>query len=55
LLSDLLGHVGRIWNHLAGWARQNENGGPILQRSREMSERFREWTSKDALVDLPPP
>ncbi|HEY6248981.1 MAG TPA: hypothetical protein VI685_03415 [Candidatus Angelobacter sp.] len=55
LLSDLLGHVGRIWNHLAGWARQNDNGGPILQRSREMSVRFREWTSKDALVDLPPP
>jgi hypothetical protein len=55
LLSDLLGHVGRIWNHLAGWARQNENGAPILQRSREMSIRFREWNSTDLLVDLPPP
>jgi len=55
LLSDLLGHVGRIWDHLYGWARQNENGGPILQRSREMSIRFEEWKSKDQLVDLPPP
>jgi hypothetical protein len=55
LLSDLLGHVGRIWNHLVGWARQNQNGGPILQRSRGMSIRFQEWTSKDLLVDLPPP
>jgi hypothetical protein len=55
LLSDLLGHVGRIWDHLVGWARQNENGGPILQRSRGMSIRFQEWKSKDLLVDLPPP
>ena len=43
LLSDLLGHVGRIWDHLCGWARQNENGGPIIQRSRGMSIRFQEW------------
>ena len=55
LLSDLLGHVGRIWDHLCGWARQNENGGPILQRSRGMSIRFQEWKSKDQLIDLPPP
>ncbi len=55
LLSDLLGHVGRIWDHLSGWARQNENGGPILQRDHEMSVRFQEWKSKDKLVDLPPP
>ncbi len=55
LLADLLGHVGRIWDHLVGWARENENGGPILQRSREMSVRFSDWKSKDLLVDLPPP
>ena len=55
MLSDLLGHVGRIWDHLYGWARQNENGGPILQRSQQMSAKFQEWKSKDKLVDLPPP
>ena len=55
LLSDMLGHVGRIWNHLSGWARQNENGGPILRRTRAMSIRFQEWNAKDRLVDLPPP
>jgi len=55
LLSDLLGHVGRIWDHLCGWARQNENGGPILKLSRDMSARFQEWKSKDRLVDLPSP
>ena len=50
LLSDLLGHVGRIWDHLVGWARQNENRGPILERSHEMSVRFEEWKSRDQLV-----
>lgn len=55
LLSDLLGHVGRIWDHLIGWAQTNENGEPILRRSQVMSDRFSAWKSKDALVDLPPP
>jgi hypothetical protein len=55
LLSDLLGHVGRIWDHLVGWAQQNGNGDPILKRSRSLSSRFAEWKSKDPLVDLPPP
>lgn len=55
LLSDLLGHVGRIWDHLVGWARESENGAPILVRGAEMSRRFQEWKALDALVDLPPP
>ena len=46
LLSDLLGHVGRIWDHLNGWARQNENGGPILRRSRGISRRHLDWGTK---------
>jgi hypothetical protein len=55
LLSDLLGHVGRIWDHLVGWVRQTENGGPILARGSAMSARFQEWKAKDTLVDLPQP
>jgi hypothetical protein len=55
LLSDLLGHAGRIWDHLVGWARQNSDGYPILSRGGGMSSRFGEWKSKDLLVDLPPP
>src|SRR6266849_3086653 len=43
LLSDLLGHVGRIWDHLAGWAREDENGVPILERASKMSNRFVDW------------
>jgi hypothetical protein len=55
LLSDLLGHVGRIWDHLVGWAIQESKGAPILSRAMEMSARFGDWKQKDVLVDLPPP
>lgn len=54
LLSDSLGHAGRIWDHLVGWARL-QNEGLILEHSAEMSSRFTEWKSKDTLVDFPPP
>jgi hypothetical protein len=54
LLSDSLGHAGRIWDHLVGWARlQNETF--VLENAAEMSSRFSEWKSRDTLVDLPPP
>jgi len=55
LLADLLGHAGRIWDHLIGWARKSSNGEPILSRSLEMSERFGAWKSKDSLAELPSP
>jgi len=54
LLSDSLGHAGRIWDHLVGWARlQNEPF--ILEHAAEMSSRFTDWKTRDTLVDLPPP
>ena len=55
LVVDLLGHVGRIWDHLVGWARGNDLGGPILVRSAAMSRRFGVWKLRDSLADLPPP
>jgi hypothetical protein len=54
LLSDSLGHAGRIWDHLTGWARL-QNEGFVLEHSAEMSAKFAEWKSKDTLIDLPPP
>ncbi len=54
LLADLLGHAGRIWDHLVGWSRKTSNGKPILSRGRKMSERFGEWKSTDPLAALPP-
>jgi hypothetical protein len=55
LLADLLGHVGRIWDHLVGWSRRNSSGEAILTRGPEMSKRFGAWKSKDPLSALPPP
>ena len=54
LLSDSLGHAGRIWDHLVRWARL-QNEGFVLEHSAEMSARFAEWKCKDTLIDLPPP
>ena len=54
LLSDSLGHAGRIWDHLVGWARL-QNEGFVLEHSAEVSTKFTEWKSKDTLVDFPPP
>jgi hypothetical protein len=55
LLADLLGHAGRIWNHLVGWARKSSSNEIVLSRAREMSKRFADWTSKDPFFNLPPP
>jgi hypothetical protein len=52
MVADLLGHTGRIWDHLVGWANKTSNGEPILSRSRQMSQRFDAWKSKDPLADV---
>jgi hypothetical protein len=54
LLSDLLGHVGRIWNHVAAWAKQQGEEW-VHEYNHEMVARFKEWTARDALTKLPPP
>lgn len=55
LLSDALGHVGRIWDHIVRWARCDTRRAPVLLRARQMSERFARWKESDPLVNLPPP
>lgn len=55
MLSDLLGHAGRIWEHLVGWSHEKLLGSPILTRTPEMRARFMAWKAADPLVDLPPP
>ena len=55
LLSDLLGHVGRIWDHFVGWARGKSHGSPLLGRTESMSSRFVAWKLADPLAGLPPP
>jgi hypothetical protein len=55
MLSDCIGHSGRIWNHVVGWARAHVNGPPVLARSREMMEHYSRWKEFDTLTALPPP
>ncbi|MGE0295018.1 MAG: hypothetical protein AB7P97_21940 [Hyphomonadaceae bacterium] len=55
LMSDLLGHVGRIWDHLNRWAEQDLHGQSVTKRTPAMREKFMAWKRADPLVDLPPP
>lgn len=55
LLSDMLGHVGRIIEHLFDWAEINSFGEPLLKRREEWRMRFMEWKRRDPLIYLPPP
>jgi len=56
MLSDLLGHTGRIWDHLVGWGRENSSATSIfIRHCEEMSQRYAEWKSADSLTTLPPP
>ena len=55
LLVDLLGHVGRIWDHLVGWASASPHGGPILTRKQQMLEKVITWKSLDPLAEPAPP
>jgi hypothetical protein len=56
LLSDLLGHTGRIWDHVLDWSAGNSSALPITVRHRqEMFQRYREWQQADATTLLPPP
>lgn len=55
LLSDLLGHTGRIWDHMSAWARGTEYRENIRPPNEEMARRYSEWKAADLLVRLPPP
>jgi len=55
LLSDLLGHTGRIWDHIAAWAKDGIYGPELLDLNNEMAARYNAWKSVDKLFDLPPP
>jgi hypothetical protein len=55
MLSDCLGHSGRVWDHVVGWAKTHPHGDPILSRSGEMLGRYSRWKEFDLLTALPPP
>jgi hypothetical protein len=56
MLSDMLGHTGRIWDHVMDWAAENIWVAPLVLRFREeMFRRYSEWKAEDRLTQLPPP
>jgi hypothetical protein len=55
LLSDSLGHSGRIWDHVVGWAKGHLMGDTILSKAEEMLARYAAWKQFDPLTALPPP
>jgi hypothetical protein len=55
LLSDLLGHTGRIWDHLLDWSANQPWAFPIHRRKEDMFLAYRAWKQIDRLIDLPPP
>ena len=55
LLSDLLGHTGRIWNHTMGWVRMTPYGDTFRELNDQMAAQYSDWRAADRLVDLPPP
>jgi hypothetical protein len=55
MLSDCLGHTGRIWDHAVGWAKGHAHGAAILVRAKNMWEQYSEWKKIDLLTALPPP
>ena len=55
LLSDLLGHTGRIWDHVVSWTGRNGYGQYVQHFNNEMVKKYCEWKEADLLVKLPPP
>ncbi len=55
MFSDLLGHTGRIWDHVVRWASEKEFSHGVLVRAPEMSKRYNDWKLADPLTQLPPP
>ena len=54
LLTDLLGHAGRISDHVVRWGKRSPHGVAILDHSQQMLERFSVWKLQDPLAKLPP-
>lgn len=55
LLSDLLGHTGRIWDHLLDWSADQPWAAAIHKRKEAMYLAYRTWEYVDQLTQLPPP
>jgi len=55
MLSDMIGHLGRIWDHIVGWSASSNISEIIQQPHAEMVRKFMAWKQCDLLAQLPPP
>lgn len=55
LLSDLLGHTGRIWDHLLDWSADQPWATAIHTRKETMYFSYANWKNLDQLTRLPQP
>jgi hypothetical protein len=55
MLSDCLGHSGRVWDHIVGWSKGYTLGKIVQNKVTEMLDRYRNWKKLDLLTVLPPP
>ena len=55
MLSDLLGHAGRIWNHVVAWARSNAFDNGLWELNEGMASKYSAWKAVDKLAAFPPP
>lgn len=55
LLSDMLGHSGRIWDHLVKWADGEIKQDAVLAQREKILERYLAWKKADITARMPPP
>jgi hypothetical protein len=55
LLSDLLGHAGRIWNHVVSWAKRKGYEPHLHELNAPLVRAYGEWAAADPLYAIPPP
>lgn len=55
LLSDLLGHTGRIWDHLVGWSAVTKSAYAFSPQLDKMWKHYTNWKAIDTMTRLPPP
>lgn len=55
MLSDMISHSWRIWDHLVNWAMKKYDNHPILRCALGLIEDFEYWENNDILTKLPSP
>jgi hypothetical protein len=55
MLSDCLGHAGRVWDHVVRWGADHKLGGLVRASASDMLARYTAWKAADPLAHLPPP